>query len=97
MSDVNPATDTVDASPSDDIRLLGRLLGDAIRATEGDETFELVEQIRRLAVDGRRTGTNNVAAMRDILGRQPMAEQLLVVRALDWLSLLANAAEDSYV
>ena len=89
--------DTSGAGPSDDIRLLGRLLGDAIRSTEGDETFELVEQIRRLAVDGRRSGTSSVDAMREILGRQPLAEQLLVVRALDWLSLLANAAEDSYV
>ncbi len=97
MPDVAPEIDAGGAGPSDDIRLLGRLLGDAIRSTEGDATFELVEQIRRLAVDGRRSGTSNVQVMREILGRQPLAEQLLVVRALDWLSLLANAAEDSYV
>jgi phosphoenolpyruvate carboxylase len=97
MSDVATQPDTSGDGPSDDIRLLGRLLGDAIRSTEGDETFELVEQIRRLAVDGRRSGASNVDAMREILGRQPIAEQLLVVRALDWLSLLANAAEDGHV
>ena len=30
----------------DDIRLLGRILGDTVREQEGEEVFELVEQIR---------------------------------------------------
>jgi phosphoenolpyruvate carboxylase len=34
----------------DDIRWLGRLLGDVIREQEGDAAFALVEQIRRLSV-----------------------------------------------
>ena len=34
----------------EDIRLLGRILGDVIREQEGREAFELVEQIRRLSV-----------------------------------------------
>ena len=47
----------------EDIRLLGRLLGDVVRECEGKEGFDTVEQIRQLSVavrlgqdeaDGRR-------------------------------------------
>ncbi|HYN33882.1 MAG TPA: phosphoenolpyruvate carboxylase [Ilumatobacteraceae bacterium] len=82
---------------SADILLLGRLLGDAIRATEGDDTFELVEHVRRLAGDGRRSGISSVDAIRTALSSRPLAEQILVLRALDWLSLLANTAEDVHI
>ena len=34
----------------DDIRLLGRILGDVIREQEGEAAFELVERIRQLSV-----------------------------------------------
>ena len=38
----------------EDIRLLGRLLGDVIRELEGAEAFEQVEQVRKLSVKFRR-------------------------------------------
>ncbi len=82
---------------SDDIRLLGRLLGDAIEQTEGRAVFELVEQVRRLAVDARRSGHSAVDEIRAALARHPLDEQILVLRALDWLSLLANTAEDVHL
>ena len=81
----------------DDIRLLGRLLGDAIEQTEGRAVFELVEQVRRLAVDGRRSGHSAVDDVRAALALHPLDEQILVLRALDWLSLLANTAEDVHL
>ena len=34
----------------DDIRLLGRILGDVIREQEGQAAFELIEHIRQLSV-----------------------------------------------
>ena len=34
----------------DDIRLLGRILGDVIREQEGSEAFELIERVRQLSV-----------------------------------------------
>ena len=34
----------------EDIRLLGRILGDVIREQEGKEAFELVERVRQLSV-----------------------------------------------
>ena len=34
----------------DDIRLLGQVLGDTIREQEGEETFKLIEAIRKLSI-----------------------------------------------
>jgi len=97
MSDRTAAEDQPNDALSDDIRLLGRLLGDAIRATEGEATYQLVERVRRVSVEGRRSGVSTVEPIRELLGREPISEQLLVLRALDWLSLLANTAEDVHV
>ena len=38
----------------EDIRLLGRILGDVIREQEGEQAFALVEQVRQLSVAFRR-------------------------------------------
>ena len=38
----------------EDIRLLGRILGDVIREQEGGPAYELVEQVRQLSVAFRR-------------------------------------------
>ena len=38
----------------EDIRLLGRILGDVIRDQDGTDAFELIEQIRKLSVAFRR-------------------------------------------
>ncbi|MGP1693285.1 MAG: phosphoenolpyruvate carboxylase, partial [Giesbergeria sp.] len=38
----------------DDIRLLGRILGDVIREQEGAAAFDLIEQVRQLSVAFRR-------------------------------------------
>ncbi len=80
-----------------DIRLLGRLLGDAIEQTDGRAVYELIEQVRQLAVDARRSGRSAVDEIRDALAQHPLDRQILVVRALDWLSLLANTAEDVHL
>ena len=38
----------------EDIRLLGRMLGDTLREQEGEPTFDLVENIRQTAISFRR-------------------------------------------
>lgn len=50
----SPALSSHERPLVDDIRWLGRLLGDIIREQEGDKAFALVEQIRRLSVAFRR-------------------------------------------
>ena len=82
---------------SDDIRLLGRLLGDVIQRQAGMPTFELVENVRRTAVDARRNHHSAVDDLEALLGDRPIAEQLHVIRAFDWLALLANTAEDVHL
>ncbi|MFT4658550.1 MAG: phosphoenolpyruvate carboxylase, partial [Ilumatobacter sp.] len=64
----------------DDIRLLGRLLGDVVRDQAGDDTFELVEAVRKVAVSGRRSGTSSVAGLENLLDSQPIDQVLHVVR-----------------
>ncbi len=82
---------------SADIRLLGRLLGEVIRDQQGTATFETVEAVRTVAVEARRDGTTAVDELRGLLSSLPIAEQIHVIRAFDWLSLLANTAEDVHV
>lgn len=81
----------------DDIRLLGRLLGDVVRQQTSDATFELIESVRKAAVGGRRSGSSSVAAIETLLDASPIEQIIDVVRAFDWLSLLANTAEDLHV
>lgn len=42
----------------DDIRLLGRILGDTVRRRQGEAVFWVVESIRQVSISfvGRRTG-----------------------------------------
>ncbi len=97
MSTTLPASQTDDSpaiDPGDDIRLLGRLIGDVVREHAGSQTFELVELVRRTAVQGRRSGEDPIGALTSTLTRAEVADQLHVIRAFGWLSLLANTAED---
>jgi phosphoenolpyruvate carboxylase len=79
---------------SDDIRLLGRMLGDVVRDHAGQDVYDLIEQVRRTAVARRRTGDDPVTAIRDELAIAGVDVQIHVIRAFGWLSMLANVAED---
>jgi phosphoenolpyruvate carboxylase len=86
-----------DARLGEDIRLLGRVLGDTIRAYEGERTFGLVEDIRRLAVESRRL--DDVPARKTLsrmLDGLTSDEAMIVVRAFSAFSVLANIAEDQH-
>jgi phosphoenolpyruvate carboxylase len=81
----------------DDIRLLGRILGDTIREQEGEEVFGLVESVRQTSIRFHRDD--------DAIARQEL-ESLLngmtprqttrIVRAFSYFSHLANIAEDQH-
>jgi phosphoenolpyruvate carboxylase len=81
----------------EDIRLLGRLLGEVIRQLEGPESYELIEQIRRLSVAFRRDALADAQARlnRLLRGLSP-AQAVSVVRAFTYFSHLANLAEDQH-
>ncbi|MGB8856339.1 MAG: phosphoenolpyruvate carboxylase, partial [Burkholderiales bacterium] len=79
----------------DDIRLLGKLLGDTLRDQEGDETYALIETIRQTAVRYRKhADAEEGRQMKDALNRLSNINTISVVRAFSYFSHLANIAED---
>jgi len=81
----------------DDIRLLGRILGDVIREQEGKDAFELVEQVRRLAVAYRLKRDARAGRALDRLLTSLSGERTVsVIRAFSYFSHLANIAEDRH-
>jgi phosphoenolpyruvate carboxylase len=81
----------------DDIRLLGRLLGEVIREQEGPGAFELVEQIRKLSVAFRRHSDEEAdRALKKLLKGLSGDQAVSVIRAFTYFSHLANLAEDRH-
>lgn len=81
----------------EDIRLLGRILGDVIREQEGVETFDLVERIRKLSVSFRRHDDQAAdRELKNLLKSLSGDEAVRVIRAYTYFSLLANLAEDRH-
>ena len=81
----------------EDIRLLGRILGDTVREQEGEEVFELVEQIRQASIRFHRD--NEIGARRELeatLDSLNADQTLAIVRAYSYFSHLANIAEDQH-
>jgi len=81
----------------EDIRLLGRILGDVIREQEGVAAFELIEQIRQLSVAFRRDADHEAdKALKKLLKGLSADQTVSVIRAFTYFSHLANLAEDRH-
>ena len=81
----------------EDIRLLGRILGDVIREQEGIEAYELIEQIRTLSVAFRRDADHEAdRALKKLLKSLSGDQTVSVIRAFTYFSHLANLAEDRH-
>ncbi|MDQ2726953.1 MAG: phosphoenolpyruvate carboxylase [Actinomycetota bacterium] len=76
----------------DDIRLLGRILGDVIADQDGEDVYQVVEAIRQAATGERRGRAE--ARLVPLLDGLEDEMTLPVVRAFSTISLLANIAED---
>lgn len=103
----NPAAEAgtpqdVDANDKDlplreDIRLLGRLLGDCVREQEGEDIFETIESIRQSSIQFHRD--NDEHAKQELersLDSLNPDQSVQVVRAYSYFSHLANLAEDQH-
>ncbi|WP_322030510.1 phosphoenolpyruvate carboxylase [Paraburkholderia sp. J76] len=91
------ARDDKDQPLFEDIRYLGRLLGEVLREQEGDAVFDVVETIRQTAVRFRREDDNTAALALEKQLRALSPEQTVsVVRAFSYFSHLANIAEDRH-
>jgi phosphoenolpyruvate carboxylase len=79
----------------EDIRLLGRILGDTLREQEGEATFDLIESVRRAAVRFRKTQDERDGdQLEQLLDSLSPHDTLWVVRAFSYFSQLSNIAED---
>jgi phosphoenolpyruvate carboxylase len=90
-------TEDKDLPLREDIRLLGRILGDTVREQSGEAVFDIVERIRQSSVRFRRDA--DVAARQDLaamLNNLPPKEALQIIRAFSFFSHLANIAEDQH-
>ncbi len=66
----------------DNIRLLGRLLGDVIREQEGEPAYDLVEQVRQLSVAFRRNADHDAdKALKKLLKSLSSERTVSVARA----------------
>ena len=84
-----------DSALRDDIRLLGRVLGDVLKAYEGPAMYEAIEEIRQTSTRFRRHGDPADARQLDrLLKKLPREATISVVRAFSYFSHLANIAED---
>ncbi len=81
----------------EDIRLLGRILGDVIREQEGVAAYELIEQTRLLSVAFRRDAdVESDKALKKLLKGLSGDQTVSVIRAFTYFSHLANLAEDRH-
>jgi phosphoenolpyruvate carboxylase len=81
----------------DDIRLLGRILGDTVREQQGEAVFAVVERIRQTSVRFHRDQDD--AARRELeatLNSLSRGQATHVIRAYSFFSHLANIAEDQH-
>jgi phosphoenolpyruvate carboxylase len=94
-----------DRALRDDIRLLGRILGEVIREQEGAAAFQRIERIRQLSVACRReakaSGKPGLSPAQRRLNRLLAGlddeQATSVIRAFSYFSHLANLAEDQQV
>jgi phosphoenolpyruvate carboxylase len=89
--------DEKDLPLRNDIRLLGRILGDTVREQEGSAVFDIVERIRQSSIRFHRD--NEVGARREleaILDSLTADQTFAIVRAFSYFSHLANIAEDQH-
>jgi phosphoenolpyruvate carboxylase len=86
-----------DAPLRENIRLLGRLLGETVRDQEGEKTFNLIETIRQTSVRFHKADDKSARAeLESILDSMSPESSLHIIRAFSYFSRLANIAEDQH-
>ncbi|PPC87103.1 MAG: phosphoenolpyruvate carboxylase, partial [Methylotenera sp.] len=79
------------------IRYLGRVLGETILAKDGKATFDLIENIRQAAVKFHRENDQKATLTLEKLLKNLSPQQTIsVVRAFSYFKHLVNIAEDLF-
>jgi len=79
---------------SEDIRLLGNLLGDIIREQQGDAIFDLVEDVRINAIARRNGDADAAQQLADIIANTDLNAKRTLTKAFGNYLQLINLAED---
>jgi len=88
-------TPTLSSPERQNIRLLGRLLGETILACEGQPVYDAIESLRRTAVQLRRAGDPaDGERVHTLVKKLPHTHINSVARAFSYFLHLANIAED---
>jgi phosphoenolpyruvate carboxylase len=93
MESINPAQSAPAITQNPDIRYLGRLLGDVIRAYGGEKLYKQTEYIRSASVD-RARGLQGADLTDTGLDALNLDDTLNFTRGFMLFSMLANLAED---
>ena len=80
----------------DDVRLLGELLGDTVRAQAGESIFHTVERVRALAKSARAGNDGDFRVLADELSHMAVDDALPIARAFAHFLHLANIAEQHH-
>jgi phosphoenolpyruvate carboxylase len=80
----------------DDVRLLGELLGDVLRAHEGEALFQEVERVRALSKRARAGSDADFETLARELSQLPVDSALPLARAFAHFLNLANIAEQHH-
>ena len=94
--------DDKDTPLFDDIRLLGRILGDTVREQEGTAVYEIIERIRQTSVafDRQTSAQTSEGSVRAALEKElddlPPDTALAIILAFTYFLHLANIAEDGH-
>lgn len=91
--EAKPLNESTSDSLRDNIRMLGRILGDTISQTHGQEVLDQVEAIRKMARDSRKGNEQARSQLTQLLSSLSDEQMLIVARAFNQFLNLANIAE----
>jgi phosphoenolpyruvate carboxylase len=80
----------------DDVRMLGEMLGETLRARGGPPLLELVERVRALSKQGRAGQSAEFERLAELLRSLPVSTAVSVARAFSHFLTLANIAEQHH-
>jgi phosphoenolpyruvate carboxylase len=80
----------------DDVRLLGEILGNTLRAREGEGLFQTVERVRALAKSARSGDAEDFEKLAGVMSGMSVDAALPVARAFSQFLTLANIAEQHH-
>lgn len=86
----------LDETLQDEVRWLGRMLGEVVRDHEGTPVLELVEEVRRLSLSRREDETEAGGLLRSLIAGLSFDEMEPLIQALSVSFDIANLAEDRH-